>query len=751
MIKNFTPRLYQQTILATCAARNTLVVLPTGLGKTNIFLMLAAHRLKLYPQSKVLLVGPTKPLIDQYFAVFEKYFEVGSGSMGIFTGEVAPEKRAELWKSCNIIFSTPQGLENDVISNRIDLEKVSLLGFDEAHRAVGDYAYAWLAQQYCKRAQFPRVIGLTASPGSELEKIEEVCKNLSIQDIEVRTEDDPDVAGYVQDVHIDWVKVSLPESFKEVQKYLKAFLHDRMKKLLEWGILKRREEDFGYVSKTDLLGLQAHVRGMASSGEGGFVVWNAISVLAEIMKVQHALELLETQGIKALHAYFHKLQQEAVSGKTKAIKSISQDLNFRMAVVKAEKLFQDNVQHPKLVELKNLIQKVFELNAQAKVMVFNQYRENAVEIVDELNTISGVKAMLFVGQMKKGETGLTQKEQKEIVERFAAGSFNILVSTSIGEEGLDIPSVGLVVFFEPIPSAIRTIQRRGRTGRQEEGRVVILMTLDTRDVGYRWSAHHKEKRMFRTLEMLKKKMHFGPAASTLPLGTFNRKENGTNQDAPRENQAKLTVIVDHREKGSRVIKELIDMNARIQLETLEYADYLLSSQVGVEFKTTEDFVNSLIDGRLLGQLRRLKEQYLKPLVVIEGEQDLYSVRNVHPHALQGMLATILIDYGIPMLFTKNARETASVLFIIAKREQEGKSETFSVHQEKKEMGLSDLQEYVVSSFPGVGGALARPLLRKFVTIKNFVNASVDELKEVENIGDVKAKKIKEIVDGEYKI
>ena len=354
--------------------------------------------------------------------------------------------------------------------------------------------------------------------------------------------------------------------------------------------------------------------------------------------------------------------------------------------------------------------------------------------------------------MKKGETGLTQKKQKEIIEQFAGGAFNVLVSTSIGEEGLDIPSVDLVVFFEPIPSAIRTIQRRGRTGRQEQGRVVIFMTLDTRDVGYRWSAHHKEKRMFRTLEQLKKKMHFGSGSSTQLLESFNRRENGMgSQERPENNPVNITVIVDHREKGSRVIKELIEMNAHINLETLEHADYLLSSQVGVEFKTTEDFVNSLIDGRLLGQLRRLKEQYLKPLVVVEGEQDLYSVRNVHPHALQGMLATILIDYGIPLLFTKNAKETASLLFIIAKREQEGKGETFSVHPEKKEMGLHDIQEYVVSAFPGVGLALARPLLRKFSTIKNFVNASVDELKEVEKIGDVKAKKIKEIVDGEYKV
>ena len=232
MIKNFEPRLYQETILSTCVEKNTLVVLPTGLGKTNIFLMLAAHRLKLYPQSKILFIGPTRPLIDQYFSVFQKHFEIDEEKMAVFTGYVKPDKRAELWKTSQIIFSTPQGLENDIINGRIDLSSVSLLGFDEAHRAVGDYAYVWVAQQYQKIAQYPRIIGLTASPGSDLAKIEEVCKSLFIEDIEVRTDKDSDVAQYVQEVEIDWVKVTLPTAFDSILRYLKTFLKDIIMKIL---------------------------------------------------------------------------------------------------------------------------------------------------------------------------------------------------------------------------------------------------------------------------------------------------------------------------------------------------------------------------------------------------------------------------------------------------------------------------------------------------------------------------------------
>ena len=136
--------------------------------------------------------------------------------------------------------------------------------------------------------------------------------------------------------------------------------------------------------------------------------------------------------------------------------------------------------------MQKIIKKEITANKDIKIIVFNQYRDNALEIVNELNKIEGIRAQLFVGQAKKEETGLSQKEQKQIIEKFRAGEINVLVGTSVSEEGLDIPGVPLVIFYEPIPSAIRTIQRRGRTGRHESGRVIMLMTLGTRDVGYKW-------------------------------------------------------------------------------------------------------------------------------------------------------------------------------------------------------------------------------------------------------------------------
>ncbi len=737
MIKDFNPRLYQETILNTAISKNTLVVLPTGLGKTNVFLMLAAHRLKLFPNSKVLFIGPTKPLIDQYFEVFKKHFEIPEDKMAIFTGMINPEKRAELWKTSKIVFSTPQGLENDIISKRINLEEVCLLGVDEAHRAVGNYAYVFVAKQYQKIAKYPRIVALTASPGSDMEKIKEVCINLYIEDVEVRTQEDEDVKPYVQEMDIDWVNVEIGPEFYDIQNYLNACLKERLQKLKSWGILQRA--DVSFVNKKDLLGLQAKIHGDIAKGEKNPVMWSSISLLAEVMKVYHALELLETQGITSLNKYLKDIYDSSFKTKVKAVKNLVVDPNFKSARFKTEDLFERKIEHPKLIELIKIVKEETEKDKDAKLIIFNQYRDNALDIKNKLNKIKGVNAEMFVGQTKKGDTGLSQKEQKKILDEFREGKFNIIVATSIGEEGLDIPKVDLVIFYEPIPSAIRTIQRRGRTGRQSKGRVIILMAKKTRDEGYRWSAHHKEKMMHRNLNSLKSTI-FGM------INSQPKKEIDLNSFVKEE---KIKIFADHREKGSGVIKSLLDLDIDLHLEQLQNADYVLSSRCGVEYKTVEDFVNSIIDGRLLNQIKDLKHNFSKPLIIIEGEDDIYSIRKVHKNAIQGMLATIAISYGIPILQTRTSIETASLLKIIAKREQDETTKDFDLHGGKKPLTLKEQQEYIVSALPGIGPVLSKPLLKRFKSVRNVINANNDELEKIDKIGKKKADDIRSVLDSDY--
>jgi len=730
MIKNFTPRLYQETILATASKHNTLIVLPTGLGKTNIFLMLAANRIKQYPDGKILLVGPTKPLIDQYFSVFKDYFDIDESQMSILTGFVKPEKRIELWNNSKIIFSTPQGLENDLISNKISLKDVSLIGFDEAHRAVGNYSYVWIAKKYNNDASFPRIAGMTASPGSDLEKITEVCNNLMIEEIEVRTEADDDVKPYIQEVNIDYVKVDLPVSFLDIRKSLQLCIQSKLDAARKFGYIRTTH----WLAKGELLKLQAELHGKIASGEKRFTILKSVSLLAEIMKASHALELLETQGISVLNSYIQRLQEEGKVSKVKALKNLLVDKNFNDVVVKTRALYEKKIDHPKLGELKKIVSDEIKKGV-TKIIIFNQYRDSTLKIKEELDSI-GIKSEMFVGQAKKQGTGLSQKEQKQLLDRFRAGEFTVLIATSIGEEGLDIAKVDLVMFYEPIPSAIRSIQRRGRTGRQEKGHVIILLTRNTRDEAFRWVAHHKERKMYQILNSLNSKLK------------LNKKVSGKLTDYMDSKTKTMKVFADYREKGL-VAKELADKGISVEIKSLPIGDYLCSSRVAVEIKTTEDFVSSIIDGRLLQQLKDLKTHYERPVVIIEGSDDIYSVRNVHPNAIRGMLATIAVDYGIPILKTKDFKETAEMLFAITKREQGKNNNELRLHNDKP-LTLKELQEYVISALPGIESTTAKSLLKNFKSVKGIVNADEDELKKTELIGNKKAADIKRIVDSEYK-
>jgi Fanconi anemia group M protein len=731
LASDFQPRLYQETILATAANKNTLVVLPTGMGKTACAFMLAAQRLQHFPQSKIVMLAPTKPLAEQHLQTFREHMKLPDECFALFTGEVAPEKRAELWSKAKLVFSTPQGLENDVLGEKISLENVSLMIFDEAHRATGDYSYNFLAKQYQHKARFPRILALTASPGSDALKIEEVCKNLFIEGVEIRTDDDPDVRPYVQETEVQWLKIPLPPEFLDVKKFLDSCIKSKFAAMRDLGVNKAVD----YSSKRELLALQGELHARLAARERDFETMKALSLAAEAMKVQHALELLESQGSTALCKYLDKLMGEASTSKVRATKNLVADANFRAALVKAQNLVEQGIEHPKLAVARGVVAREVAENRQAKILLFTQYRDSAVRIKEELEKAQGVVPAIFVGQAKKGDTGLSQKKQGELIEQFKDGLYNVLICTSVAEEGLDIPRVDLVIFYEPIPSAIRTIQRRGRTGRQDKGKVIVLMAQNTRDEGYRWSAHHKEKKMYTVLEQLRRDL--GKRFVHAPLQKFEQAEQATR------------IFADYREKGSGVLKELVELGVSLKLEMLNVADYVLSPRCAVEFKTVEDFAQSLIDGRLLEQLKQLKQHYERPVIIVEGTQDLFSVRNIHPNAIRGMLATIAVNYGIPMIYTKDAKDTAAQLVAIAKREQAFSKETFQPHAEKRALSVQEQQEYVVSSLPNVGLQLAKELLTHFKSVKNVINASEEELKEVDGVGEKKAKAIKDAVEKEY--
>jgi len=746
------PRRYQETIFAKAVLHNTLVVLPTGLGKTMIAVMLAIQRLQQYPGSKVLILAPTKPLALQHETTFRKFIDLPESAFVLFTGAVSPAKRQAQWSEARVIFATPQGVENDVLGAKLKLTDVSLLVFDEAHRAVGDYSYVFLAQQYEKQGTHHKVLGLTASPGTDVESITEVCRNLHIEEIEVRSSDDSDVVPYVQELDINWVKVDLPPEFEEIVKILKECYTQRLHLLNDLGQLK---VPVPHVNKTTLLAMQGELQGLLARGERDGEVMKAVSVTAEALKIQHAIDLLQTQGLGAFQKYSQSLLEQARAGQSKAVVNVVSDTMWKTAQVKVAALVDKDIEHPKLRELKRIIIKETYDQHDVKIIIFNSYRDQAVKIKEALDELR-VTSKIFVGQAKKSDTGMSQKEQKAILEEFSTGGFSCLIATSVAEEGLDIPKVDLVIFYEPIPSAIRTVQRRGRTGRGEKGKVIILMAQGTPDVGHKWAAHHKEKRMYRAIADVKRTFNraiTSPGASsssataqTQPQKTLLQQYFAEKKEHEQQENTALRVIGDYREKGSLVMKELVNCGVTLELKQLSVGDYLISDRVVIEYKQVTDFVDSMLDGRLLSQLKELK-QYPRAVLLIEGEQDIYAVRRVHPNAIRGMLATIAVSYNIPILSSRTPKETAGLLMAIAKREQVG-GQDFQYHTAKP-LSDDEMMEYIIAAFPGIGSQLAKPLLAYFGSVQAIVNASEEELRKVPLIGEKKAKRIKELCEKMY--
>lgn len=486
-------RLYQEAIFDTIRNKNSLVVLPTGIGKTIVCILLAVERLEKNPSGKIIMAAPTRPLCAQHKKTFENILNREPDDFVLVTGVIPPEDRRQLYKK-QLIFITPQTLRNDVKSGIFDMRDVVLLCLDECHRAVGNYAYPFIAESYMKNAANPRILGLTASPGGSSDKIREICRNLFIDAVEIRSELDSDVEPYIKKTDVEWVNVEFPEEFKEIKAHLEAAFQKRI------AILRRRGlQSYKFITKKVLLMLQSSLQKRIAKGDK--TQFYAISILAEAIKIEHALELLETQGINALEKYLSRLEEQASAKQSRAVKRVVSDDEIKTTVSLIKTLSEKNIEHPKFEKLLEIIRTELKSKPDIKIIVFSHYRDTTDLILNKLKEIEGCNPVKIIGQRE----GLSQKEQISILKDYEDGFYNCLIGTSISEEGLHLASADLAIFFEPIPSEIRQLQRRGRVGRTKAGKVIILVTKGTRDEKYLWSAFHKERKMKKILTSMKEK------------------------------------------------------------------------------------------------------------------------------------------------------------------------------------------------------------------------------------------------------
>ena len=534
-------RSYQSNISESVRNKNTLVILPTALGKTVIAILVCAEFLYNYRSKRVLIMAPTKPLVAQHMNSFFSVLNIPEDGIAVVTGKNLPSTRMAIWnrKEIRLVFATPEVVKNDLAENRLSLSEFSMLVFDEAHRAVKDYAYTSIARYYVQQSSNPVILAMTASPGSEKGRMEEVCNNLYIEQIEYRNEEDGDVKPYINPIDVTWKWFTIPQEYKYISSTLRAMLEDKLQFLIQRGLLRKKQVQWIFKSDLINLGEEIQYKLELTMEELRGPLYVALMQQSSALTLMYCAELIESQGSPSLNAFLERVKNDG----GKAHQSLLTDNRMKEIQMLINSL---KIEHPKtsyLVELLKQRYSIFQddnierhmehnvafrkpsdvTTENPKALVFTHYRDTARKVV-EILTENGIKASRFVGQAKRElDIGMSQDEQSAVLESFRNGEFDVLVATSIAEEGLDIPEVDLVVFYEPIPSEIRYIQRRGRTGRKSSGCVIILAAKDTVDERYLYASKRRMEKMKQILSTI-----------SIRLTPFHRTDVMTDPMAPDE-------------------------------------------------------------------------------------------------------------------------------------------------------------------------------------------------------------------------
>ena len=859
-------RAYQLSALDHCLSASTLLVLPTGMGKTPIEVMALAERLK-QPGGRGIMLAPTNALVNQHLSDMRALLNLPEQQEIVaLTGSIPPKKRRDIWEAATIVIATPQVVRNDVQNGLTHLSDVALLIIDEAHRANGNHAMAQVGDLFAEQHPDGLVLAATASPGHIEAEINEVCERLRIENIHVRPPGDALLAPYATGLEVNDVVVEVPDELRLLANPLQLWLSRIVERLRRLGFYTRQ----GHVTAGGLQEAQRRISASISKGES--FGYRAAKENGIAMRLNHLISSILCQGVAATRETLSRIGQGGQDEK-KSAREFAADPRI---VQLKDTLAEMNEIHSKVTMVRRMVRRQLKESPDSRIIVFANFRDTVDEISRVLSNVENAVPQRFVGQASRdGSSGMSQKMQLESLDAFRSGEANVLVATSVGEEGLDVPNADLVIFYEPVGSEIRTIQRRGRTGRQRAGTVHVLIAKDTRDEGARASAKHREQRMFRSIQQVRRKRggtamryegenldSFGlsdgqDAASFLKAEserlapelndsvapaivrdaeptpqvqapapeTLARKMRPTGQigldSYPAQTQSSRLIVepplmsienlsinfdeiqypesdgvivsIDHREGKSALAARLRQEGLTVEVVNLPVGDIRISDRILIERKTSRDFVDSLLDGRLLDQATRLVGAAPRAMLILEGS-DLFQHRAVSGQAIMGALATLTLDYGLPVVTSSDTAETARFVAVSARREAsmlehlsaqaqarmrasehpdlfndaEEKKATeaanaISENQFEKSIPVLDatqdaqmesrrkqshgITRSMLEQVPGVGPALASRILERWPTIAELSKARDDEIVEIKGLSVQLAQQIVRILHG----
>ena len=663
-------REYQNIIAVKALYKNSLIVVPTSLGKTIITLLICIDILYNWKKSKILILAPTRPLVRQHLNLFKRFTKIENICFGL-TGKISPDIRKTIWKSRSIrvFFATPELVKNDLDNNLLEKDEFYLIVFDEAHRAVKNYSYTQISKKFYDNKdskKIPMQLALSASPGSSKEKIQEICSNLYIEQTIIKSEDDKDVLPYVYNIDIEHKRFDIDTKHKEISSIIQSLIDDKIKWLIDNNLIKKKKVENVY--RKDLLSLGNYLKTeiTQTNNSKNFFLFAALKYQSMSMILLYCRDLIESQGSFSLKKFFDKFQND-IPNRTYLELLFDPNIQKIIEILKNDKIL---FSHPKISNLISIVKNFLYISKenviiespippiyekdeenksnfnQKKILIFSQYRDT-LEVITNILDEHGIPCRGFYGQSnKKDQKGLGQDKQISILEDFKKGIFPVLVATSVAEEGLDIPNVDLVIFYEPVPSEIRFIQRKGRTGRFSDGKVVVLVANDSIDSKYLEIAQKKILKMKHNLKDINLILHQQNKRSFSILDTMkatdidifnqnNIKSKGNNID--KEIFENFNPIVDSiASNSSKKIKYFVNK--------LSYKRKDINDQVSFSINDLEHLydVSLAIDGRkMIGKAQRqihdllaragkegLEISYLKEIVKFDHVTIEKAVKNL---------------------------------------------------------------------------------------------------------------------------
>jgi len=484
-------REYQLRIADEVADKNVIVVLPTGLGKTAIAALVLANSLK-RNGGKGLFLAPTRILVQQHKDFLSKVMNIPTGSITAVTGEDDIVSRMDAWQG-RIICATPQITVQDYKRKLFDPSQFTIAIVDEVHRAIGNHSYVQVLN--ILSVDSIQKVGLTATLPTDNQKIDEIRTALSADLILYRDYESDDVKSYIQKVEVETRLLDPTPEMNHALTLLKDSLRERLESIAKEGFFTHQS-----ALKMSFKELLMRRDSILSKGS-----WNAKFAYSISAKLFTMIKYLETQSYASFISYYEKTVSD--------VKRVSQMIYKDQKISEAANLIRREVgrgrEHPKLSELLRVISS---LKPGDRALVFVGYRDTVDQIHRLLND-SGYRSWILIG--KQGESGQNQQEQVRAVEEFRRGNYQVLIATQIGEEGLDIAECNIVVFYDNVASAVRFVQRRGRTGRKSSGRMIILMVKGTSDEAYYWVVQRRLRAAKKYIQKLNSSKSVTPRGGTL--------------------------------------------------------------------------------------------------------------------------------------------------------------------------------------------------------------------------------------------